>query len=72
MPEHLTRSVQPWWRHVMRLIVRDNKGAEKQLRWVLEQKPTEAYARVAGNDAFGSCAYAADKQHDAAIALLVK
>ena len=48
----------------------DNKGAEKQLRWVLEQKPTEGI-RVLATTRLARVLMA-DKQHDAAIALLVK
>ena len=48
----------------------DNKDAEKQLRWVLDQKPAEGI-RVLATTRLARV-LAAGKQHDAAIALLVK
>lgn len=48
----------------------DNKEAEKQLRWVLDQKPAEA-VRVLATTRLARV-LAAEKKHDDALALLLK
>lgn len=48
----------------------DNKDAEKQLRWVLEQKPSEG-VRILATTRLARI-LAAEKQYDTAIAMLLK